>query len=354
MNNDKSGRTIPYLKTHRLAPENQETPISFAKELLTYPGYFFRRNHFPYPKKFSSYLRVDGKVKHPITFSYHDLLSMPSKTLILPLECAGNKRALFEPKVYGEQWEGGAISQGVWTGVPLLTLLQVAGLSSSVQEIAFTGADHGFRTDLDGYYRFSRSLPLDKALHPDTIIAYQLNGQPLPYKHGYPLRLIAPQWYAMASVKWLMKITAMDQRFKGPFQTIDYVYYPENNSQNSYEPVTTMNVNSFIQNPLNYTVLDMGSHLIHGIAWTGEGKIVKVDVSTDDGVHWNNADLNIATHNDYAWTYWSFHWYAAAAGEYTILSRATDSHGRTQPLKARWNRKGYGYNAISRTKVKIE
>ncbi len=203
------------------------------------------------------------------------------------------------------------------------------------------------------FYLFKES-PAKKALHPDTLVTYELNGKPLPFKHGYPLRLIVPQWYAMASVKWLHKITLVDEPFEGPFQTIDYVYYPKKESDIGKNPVTTIRVNSIIQKPLNYEVLNTGLHFIHGLAWTGKGKITKVEVSIDNGSHWEVTNLYQDQNSPYLWTYWSYEWNANRKGEYTILSRATDSYGRTQPLEPRWNRKGYGYHAVSKTNVKVE
>lgn len=346
----------PYLKTHQLNPENQETPIHFLRQWYTPSNYFYRRNHFAYPAVENNdfFLQIKGLVKQPMLFHYKDIFSMPSKTLVLPLECSGNKRALYEPKVFGEQWEGGAISQGVWKGVSLSHILNIVGINTSAKEIVFTGADFGPRSDLDEYFAFSRSLPLNKALHPDTLIAYELNGKPIPFKHGYPLRLIVPQWYAMASVKWLNQITLVDQPFQGPFQTIDYVYYPNNESDFGKKPVTTMRVNSLIQKPLDFEILNTGMQTIFGLAWTGKGRISKIEISIDNGSSWNLAKMYEDQSFPYAWTVWSYEWNAKVKGEYTILSKATNSNGRSQLLDAEWNRKGYGYNAISKIKVKVE
>ena len=171
----------------------------------------------------------------PKIFSLQEIYSLPSKTIKVVLECSGDKRELFKPKVYGEQWGKGAISQGIWKGVSLRTLLQHTGLIDSAKEIVFEGYDYGERPDSNQLFNFSRSLPLEKALDPATIIAYEYNNHPIPFKHGFPLRLIVPGWYAMASVKWIKKITVIDEEFKGPFQAVDYVYYPnkENEVENS-------------------------------------------------------------------------------------------------------------------------
>lgn len=352
----KSTKVRPHLLTRSICPENQETPIHFLANDITPTSYFYRRNHFSYPNLTTHFFcfPIEGSVYVPRIFTYQELLALPSKTIKIVLECAGNKRALFHPDTYGEQWKEGAIGQAYWKGVSLTTLLQYTGVHHSAREVVVEGYDTGPRTDMEGTFRYVRSLPLHKALHPDTIIAYELNGRPIPYKHGYPLRLLVPQWYAMASVKWIKKITVIDDTFQGPFQTTDYVYYPHKNNDVGKHPVTTMNSNSTIQQPLHLSTLSQGAHLIKGIAWTGEGTITAVDISIDNGHTRLPASLQQNSAEPYSWVRWSFRWHAEKKGEYTLLSRATDSLGRVQPPIAVWNRKGYGYNALCMTKVKIE
>jgi DMSO/TMAO reductase YedYZ molybdopterin-dependent catalytic subunit len=346
----------PYLITRELKPENQETPIHFLRQTITPTEYFFIRNHFEYPKQtqHANFLPIEGNVLRPAVIKYEDLIRMPSKTLVLPLECAGNKRAYFNPEVYGEQWKDGAMSQGIWKGVPLVHLLTFIGLKSTALEVVFEAYDYGKRKDLQGTFNYTRSLPIHKALHPDTLVAYELNGKPIPFKHGYPLRLVVPQWYGMASVKWLKRIIVIDHHFKGPFQEIDYNYYPYKDSDEGKTPVTHINVSSIIQRPLSNSILDTGKHSIEGIAWTGAGVIVEVEVSTDGGANWHKAKLSQDLSQPYSWTFWEYNWKVPYKGEYTILSRARDSFGRSQPLEAIWNRKGYGYNAVYTIKIKVE
>lgn len=345
----------PYLITKSLIPENQESPINFLVDDIVGEKWFYRRNHFSYPIFLSSFyfLPIEGLVHSPKVFSLQEIMALPSKTIKVVLECAGNKRELFEPKVFGEQWGKGAISQGIWKGVMIETLLRYTGLLESAKEVVVEGYDFGERTNTNLQYNFSRSLPLKKALHPDTIIAYQYNEKPIPFKHGFPLRLVVPGWYAMASVKWVKKITVIDQEFNGPFQAIDYVYYPNKEDDSEKIPVTTINVNSTIQTPLNRQILNTGHHTITGIAWTGKGKITEVEISFDGGRTWNLAKLKTSFEN-YDWVRWFYNWEAEKKGEYTIVSKATDSNGRVQPLEATWNRKGYGYNAVDFIKVKVE
>lgn len=344
-----------YLLTRSLIPENQEMPIYFVRKWVTPRKYFYSRNHFPYPllSKEAYRLEIGGLVDQPFIFSYEKLKTMPYSEMLVTLECSGNKRSKFIPKVFGEQWEDGAINQGLWKGVPLSYLLNITGINPLAKEIVFEGFDNGVRTDTDQLHYYRRSLPIDVAMNSPVLVAYEYNREPIPYKHGFPLRLIVHGWYGMASVKWLKRITVIDHEFKGPFQAIDYVYYPEKESDVGY-PVTEINVNSTIQYPLDLMILNAGIHQIEGIAYTGKGNITKVSISTDSGETWKVATLQTNPDEPYSWTAWTYQWDVKVKGEYTILCRAEDSHGRAQPSEPFWNKKGYGYNAVSKVKVKVE
>ncbi|MCD8509043.1 MAG: molybdopterin-dependent oxidoreductase [Bacillus sp. (in: Bacteria)] len=284
----------------------------------------------------------------------YDLLQFPFRKIKSLLECAGNQRSKFKPQVYGEQWEDGAISQGIWEGVALRDLFSAIALSPSAQEIVFEGWDHGKDQSKGITTSFKRSLPLTKALHEDTIIALKYNNEPLTRKHGAPFRLIVPQWYGMASVKWLKSIVVTKDNFSGPYQTEDYMYYPQSDTKEGAFPVTTVNVNSIIQQPSNLSVLRLGRHTITGLAWTGSGTISKVQISFDEGKTWNNTNLSpITTTAKYCWTQWSYIWDVQQRGEYKIISKAIDTVGNIQPLEAFWNQKGYGYNACGELYVKV-
>lgn len=351
---ERNFREKPSLTTRSLLPENQETPLEFIQSDTMNNYQFFRRNHFAYPALNQANYRLifGGLIKQPLSLSVQDLYRFPARTLKVTLECAGNKRGLFEPKTYGEQWGKGAISQGYWRGVSLAHILEHTGMSSHAKEIVVKGYDHGVRKDSDRNESYARSLPLEKALHVDTIIAYEYNGQPLSYKHGYPLRLIVPGWYAMASVKWVRQISVIGTEFKGPFQMKDYMYYPDAETDEGAFPVTVQNVNSTIQSPLDMEELSGRRHYIRGIAWTGQGNITCVEVSLDGGMSWREADFH-SSGLPYEWVTWQLEWNPGRAGEFLILSRATDSTGRTQERKAFWNRIGYGYNAMDQVRVRI-
>ena len=343
----------PHLLTVSLEPENQETPVHFLNEAITPEDLFFKRNHFSYPtaSQIPQSIRIDGFVRRNVDLSLQTLRSLPAKSLVVPLECAGNRRALFDPGVYGVRWQRGAMSQAEWKGVSLIHLLRLAGVKEGAKEVVFEGADSGEHKGKRGAYR--RSLPLDKALHPDTIVAYDMNRRPIPLKHGYPFRLIVPGWYAMASVKWLQKITVIPGAFEGPFQTDDYVYYPHPESDDGKSPVTFMKVNSLIQYPIDYSVLEKGVHVIKGWAWTGEGTVNRVEVSLDGARTWKSARIRQDSSQPYSVAMWTYQWHAAQEGEYTIHCRATNSIGQSQPVQPKWNRLGYGYNGIACVRVKV-
>lgn len=345
------GKVRPYLTTRSLSPENQETPIHFIS--LRQPiadSLFYRRNHFPYPilTPESYTLKISGSVDHPLRLHYSELLNLPSQTNRVLIECSGNKRAYFEEKVFGEQWEHGALSEGIWKGVPLTTLLEYSGINDDAAEVVFRGRDTGVKNGQHVYYE--RSLPIDKALHPEVMIAYEYNGKPISHKHGYPFRLIVPGWYGMASVKWLKEITLIKNKFTGPFQTEDYVYYYKNGTS---EPVTTHKVNSTIQQPLDKQLVKSGTHAINGIAWTGTAVITKVEISFDKGDSWEEAKL-LNTPKEYQTVSWSYVKEFKSGNIYYISVRATDSEGSTQPANAIWNKKGYGYNSAMTITVKAE
>ncbi|MCM3766921.1 sulfite oxidase [Neobacillus niacini] len=351
--NEKIFKVKPHLTTHSLHPENQETPIHFLEEPITPSAKMYRRNHFPYPAitNQSYSLSITGFVRTPITLHYNQITSLPSRTVTSLVECSGNKRAYFEPKVFGDQWKDGAVNQGQWKGVPLSYLLTIAGITDRANEIVFQGADAG--TKEGRHVHFERSLPLEKALAPHVIVAFEYNQQLIPPKHGFPYRLIVPGWYGMASVKWLRNIHVIDDSFTGPFQSDDYVYYPHKDDNLDSFPVTSNHVNSLIQQPIDRQILKPGRHDIFGLAWTGEGMVTAVEISLDNGVTWKKAALS-ENPKRYQWVKWSHPTVFEKNKEYAIKVRAFDSNGQSQPDQAFWNRKGYGYNEVTQIKVKTE
>lgn len=345
----------PGLIPTKLQPENLECPLNIINTWVVPNDLFYIRNHFPYPNidmaKWS--LTVSGNVKQPLTLNYNDLQQMPQVSRHITFECSGNKRSLLKPQTPGEQWGIGAVGNAKWTGVPLSYIIDQAQLNNDVQELIFTGVDSGQRQDLPGEFNYQRSIPLDKNLISECLLALQMNDEPLPFKHGAPLRLIVPGWYGMANVKWLSNIEASTQAFTGPFQAVDYRYLKKENDYQNAIPVTEMKLNSVITWPANGEILAPGVHTIKGLAWTGKGKITKVSVSTDGGTTWATANMTSPEHEQYTWTFWEYSWMVSAPGKYYLLAKAEDSEGNQQPKIAEWNAKGYGNNMMHEVPVSI-
>ena len=211
-------------------PTNLETPFDQLDSYLTPTRLFYIRSHFPAPKlDMANYrLRINGAVRNPLSLSYEQLRDMPSQTHVATLECAGNSRVFLIPQVSGAQWELGAVGNAEWTGVPLRDLLERAGLEAEACEVVLEGADRGTPKEEPippGPVAYARSLPRVKALAPEVLIAYRMNGDDLPLDHGYPVRAVVPGNYGMASVKWLTHIQAVRMPFQGYWQTSDYGYW---------------------------------------------------------------------------------------------------------------------------------
>src|SRR5271165_6772434 len=211
-------------------PVNLETPFDQVDSYITPTELFYIRSHFTAPRlELAPYrLHVDGAVKNPFSLRYDQLRAMPSETRVATLECAGNSRVFLTPQVAGAQWELGAVGNAEWTGVPLRALLERAGLEDDACEIVLEGADRGTPTEEPmppGPISYARSVPREKAVQPEVLIAYQMNGRDLSRDHGYPVRAIVPGHYGMASVKWLARIQAVREPFQGYWQTSDYGYW---------------------------------------------------------------------------------------------------------------------------------
>ena len=343
------------LVVHRAHPLNCETSIAALIGGTVMPNArFYIRNHFQIPTfEASSFrLNVTGLVDRPTTISMRDLLNLPSRTHAVTLECAGNGRTFLNPRVDGEQWNLGAASTAEWTGVPLNELLDRAGIRPGACEVLFRAADCGTVEGLEETIRFERSLPIDTAREEDVLLAYAVNGEPLPLHHGYPLRLIVPRWYAVASVKWLTDIEVIDRPFAGHYQHHKYWFHTVRDGQTISEPVTLQRVRSVITEPAPGQHLPPGNLTIRGVAWSGAAPIARVDVNLD-GQTWHEARL-VGDRKRYSWQWWELASRVEKPGEVTIRSRATDLAGRTQPEQAEWNRLGYGNNAIRQVTVSID
>jgi DMSO/TMAO reductase YedYZ molybdopterin-dependent catalytic subunit len=342
------------LVVHRAHPLNCETSIPGLLGGVVMPSArFYVRNHFQIPDLDASEFRlgVTGLVERPLSLGLRDLQQMRSHTRVMTLECAGNGRTLFNPPIPGEKWNLGAVSTAEWTGVPLAEILDRAGVRSGAREVVFRGADGGMVDGRPEPIRFERSLPLDQARDSDVLVAYAMNGEPLPINHGQPLRLVVPGWYAVASVKWLTEIEVIDDEFKGFYQSDRYWYEWERGDQIVREPVTLQRVRSLITEPAPNQELPSGDVTIRGVAWSGAASIARVEVSVGGG-NWQEARL-IGERRRHSWQWWELHTRVQRAQALTIRVRATDLADRTQPERPEWNRLGYGNNAIHEVAVRV-
>ncbi len=342
------------LVVHRAHPLNCETsiPALIGGAIVPNP-HFYVRNHFQIPDLDPATFRlsVGGLVERRLQLNLHDLHNLRSQTLTVTLECAGNGRTLFNPPIAGEKWNLGAVSTAEWTGVPLGEILDRAGVKPSAREVLFRGADGGPMEGLPAPIRFERSLQLDQAGNGEVLLAYAMNGEPLPIEHGFPLRVIVPSWYAVASVKWLTEIELIDQPFHGHYQTDKYWYEWTRDGQSVREPVTLQRVRALITEPAPDQEIPAGEVAVRGVAWSGAAPIGRVEVSVGSG-GWQTARL-LNERKRHGWQWWELITHLTTPGPVTLSARATDLAGRTQPALAEWNRLGYGNNSIHQVPVRV-
>jgi len=339
-----------------LAARNHALPLEAMRYPITPVGLHYLLIHYDIPAVDPETwrLEIDGSVERPLSLSLADLRARPAVTRAVTLECAGNGRARLQPRPLSQPWLSEAVGTAEWTGVPLGPLLEEAGLRDDVVEVLFTGLDRGVEGGVEQLYE--RSLPPTEALGADAMLAYDMNGAPLPVQHGFPLRLVIAGWYGMAHVKWLSAITALTEPFDGYQQTVGYrLYAPEGEAG---PPVTRMMPRSLTIPPgipdffSRDRILDAGPCLLEGRAWSGWGPIARVELSIDGGRTWDDARLD-AEVGERAWRGWSYEWDASTPGSYEISSRATDTAGNVQPLDPAWNLKGYANNAVERIPVTV-
>lgn len=338
------------LVTVRARPFNAETPLAALREPVTPVAAYYVRSNFDLPD-YDGVVRVRGAVEEPVALTLDDLQDLPATTSRVTLECAGNGRAGMAPLPTGEPWLGNAVATAEWTGARLADVLRRAGPKPEGVAVAFAGADHGsYKGGPD--IPFVRALPLELAedVNNDILIAYAMNGGLLTADHGAPMRLIVPDWYGMASVKWLTQIEVLTAPFEGQFQTRSYVYeWPDGGR----EPVTAERVRALITEPAPGDVLGPGQHTVRGWAWSGTGAVTAVDVSVDGAGDWQPALVEppAAPH---AWQAWTFDWEVAEPARHVLRARATDATGATQPDMPPWNRLGYGNNAVQVVVVDVK
>ena len=314
------------------SPENSETPLDSLSGWVTPNRLFFVRNHFDPPEIDESAwrLRIEGLVERAIALSLDDLLDLPQRSVFATVECAGNGRSFLTPKVHGVQWGAGAIGHAEWTGVPLHVVLERAGVKPGTVDVLFEGADVGTEADHSEPMHFVRSLPLEKALAPDTLLVTRMNGELLETAHGAPLRLFVPGWYGVASVKWLMRIEALDHAYRGYYQSKKYTIRRRTPDGEETVVVGPMPVKSEIVRPKEDAELGVGAVRIFGAAWAGEQAVASVEVTVDGGASWQAAEL-LGAPAPYSWVLWEYLWDVVEPGRYSLAARAADDAGRMQP-----------------------
>jgi sulfane dehydrogenase subunit SoxC len=296
-------------------------------------------------------LEIDGAIERPLKLSLDDLRARERIEEPITFECAGNGRALLEPRPVSQPWLTEAVGTAEWGGTPLAPLLEEVGASRQAVEVLFSALDKGIEGGEPQTYE--RALAIGEVR--DAILAYEMNGEPLPPQHGFPLRLVVPGWYGMQNVKWLTRITVLEEPYSGFQNSVAYRMYDEDGEPG--EPVTRMLPRSLMVPPgvpdfmTRTRHLEPGPTTLTGRTWSGQASIEQVEVSTDAGATFKAAVLDPALGPN-AWRGWSFTW-DAAPGEYTLCSRATDMGGNTQPLDPPWNLKGYANNAVERITVQV-
>lgn len=343
------------LVVHRAHPLNCETSLSALVGGVVMPNAsFYVRNHFQIPRLNPAVwrLNVSGMVDRPLSLSLRDLSNMPSQTRVVTLECAGNGRSQLDPRVKGEQWNFGAVSTAEWTGVPLVDVLDRTGVRSGAQQVLFRGTDSGTVDGVSESMPFARSLDIDDARGADVLLAYAMNGEALPVQHGYPLRVIVPSWYAVASVKWLAEIEVIGEAFLGHYQTGAYFYEWQRDGGTVREPVTLQRVRSLIMEPEADAEIERGELVVRGVAWSGAAPIARVDVSVNRGP-WENTRL-LGERKRHSWQWWEFFLRVDEPGTMEVRARAADMASRMQPEAPAWNRLGYGNNAIQNIRFQVK
>jgi sulfane dehydrogenase subunit SoxC len=337
----------------RLAARNHALPLEALRHDITPPGLHYLLIHYDIPEVDPAGFRLEvgGAVERPLSLSLDELRARPRVAEPITFECAGNGRALLEPRPISQPWLTEAVGTAEWAGAALRPLLDEAGPSAGAIEVLFTGLDRGVEGGVPQWYE--RSLPIDDA--ELGLLAYEMNGGPLLPQHGFPLRLVVPGWYGMQNVKWLTRITVLEEPFTGFQNAVGYRMYAADGTPG--EPVTRMLPRSLMVPPGVPDFLTRERHLepgpvtLRGRAWSGQGPIERVEVSTDGGETFAAAALD-APLGPHAWRGWRLDW-DAPAGEHVLSSRATDAAGNTQPLDVPWNLKGYANNAVERIRVVV-
>ena len=355
--------TKPDMIVHSENPFNAEFPPHLLHDLVTPTARHFVRNNRDIPERAKRKdlqdwkLTIDGAVDRKLELSMDDLLRFPQVSLKVVLECAGNGRSLFEPKVGGTPWIRGAVGCSEWTGVRLRDVLNHAGLKPHAVYLGNYGED----VPVNSGEAFSRGIPIEKAMDEHTLIALKMNGEDLPAAHGFPARLIVPGWIGSSMQKWLNRMWVRDrvhdsEKMSGySYRVPSYPAVPGNKpAKQDMEIATSWIVKSLITAPQSDVKVTLGNPLkVSGHAWAGENKVAKVEISEDYGIRWKEAQLTSPV-NRYAWYNWETDLALGNRGYYELWARAFDDKGNAQPFRQPWNPKGYLGNVIHRVPVVVD
>jgi DMSO/TMAO reductase YedYZ molybdopterin-dependent catalytic subunit len=324
-------------------PPNAGTPVDLLDGRILAAEDVYMRNNFAIPPSAPDQIgvRLPGR---DFILTVDEMRRMPQSELTMILECAGNGRILMDPVPDGTPWDLGGASPVRFGGVRLLEA--VGPVPEDVSELVFTGADSGeVAVGEHVNYQFS----LERDAWEDSILALRLGDLMLPHDHGGPIRLVVPGHYAMKSVKWLTSIEAAPDPFRGHF--VEKYRYFSDDTEPEGAPVREVQVRSVIARPAAGEAMTGSQFEVVGAAWSGSGPVVAVEVSLDDGVTWLASDLEPVS-SPYAAVRWSLR-LELPAGSHTLVSRATDHAGNTQPLNPRWNRNGYANNVVHRVEIDV-
>jgi DMSO/TMAO reductase YedYZ molybdopterin-dependent catalytic subunit len=354
---DAPKSAFPGLIVRAHEPRNLEFPVSELRDAIIPTEHFFVRSHFAVPQidEKTWRLKVEGAVDKPHELSLEDIKKLPSSSLTATIECAGNGRVHLTPPVPGLQWGQGAVGNAKWDGVPLAAILDKAGAKNSAVEVILEGADTGqVNTDprSPGTIHFARSLPIDKAKKDEVLLAHSMNGEPLTPAHGFPLRAVVGGWYGMASVKWLQRIIVTEKPYQGFWQTLDYSYFERKDGLPTLRPVTAMQPKAILARPGLHEVIPERAYRVFGAAWAGERAVSKVEVSLDGGKTWAGAKL-LGDAKPVQWVLWEYVWDKPPRGPASLVARATDDEGRTQPATRDVDRRTYMINHLVPTPVVV-
>jgi sulfane dehydrogenase subunit SoxC len=341
------------LEELQLAARNHGMPLEALRWPVTPVGLHYLLTHYDVPLVEPSTWRLTVRGERDLELSLDDVRARPVAEHTVTMECAGNGRAKLDPRPVSQPWLNEAVGTARWRGTPLRPLLDDAGIPDETVEVLFTGLDRGVEGGEE--QAFQRALPIGEALRDEVLLAYEMNGEPLPPQHGFPLRLVVPGWYGMTNVKWIERIELVDEPFAG-YQNRQG-YRIRQTEEDEGVPLDRMQPRSLMVPPgipeflSRDRTVDAGEVLLEGRAWSGLVPVASVEVSTDGGSTWSPAELDPAGER-WAWRGWTFRW-QAEPGEHVVASRARDEAGNEQPLELPWNLGGYANNAVQTVRVTV-